>query len=122
APSSPPRPSQSSGKRGRAARIAALALDDGGVPPYPGRASFTRRSAPMRQPEPEKTVGRRRFLKTAAGTTAGAALTAWSLRHPSRARAAAPTGTARAAEASPKRGGVLRWAGPAEVAHFDVHQ
>ena len=29
---------------------------------------------------------------------------------------------ARAAEPNPKRGGVLKWAGPAEVAHFDVHQ
>src|SRR5207244_10757094 len=32
------------------------------------------------------------------------------------------TDRARAAEPNPKRGGVLKWAGPAEVAHFDVHQ
>ena len=74
----------------------------------------------MDQPRPGGKMNRRRFLKTAAGTTAGAALTAWSLEHPAPARAAADR--ARAAEPNPKRGGVLKWAGPAEVAHFDVHQ
>jgi peptide/nickel transport system substrate-binding protein len=68
------------------------------------------------------SVDRRRFLKTAAGTTAGAALSSWSLGRPARARAAAPSNVARAAEPNPKRGGVLKWAGPAEVQHFDVHQ
>jgi len=67
-------------------------------------------------------VNRRRFLKTAAGTTAGAALTAWSLKRPAPATAAVRSDRARAAEPNPKRGGVLKWAGPAEVAHFDVHQ
>src|SRR6267378_6923945 len=67
-------------------------------------------------------VNRRRFLKTAAGTTAGAALAAWSLKHPAPAGAAVRSDRARAAEPNPKRGGVLKWAGPAEVAHFDVHQ
>ena len=68
------------------------------------------------------SVERRRFLKTAAGTTAGAAVATWSLGRPPRARAAAPANVARSAEPNPKRGGVLRWAGPAEVQHFDVHQ
>src|SRR5258705_13593020 len=63
-------------------------------------------------------VTRRRFLKTAAATTA---LTAWSLKRPAPTKAAAAD-RARAAEPNPKRGGVLKWAGPAEVAHFDVHQ
>ena len=76
----------------------------------------------MKQIRPGDKVDRRRFLKTAAGTTAGAALTAWSLRHPAPGGAAVRSDRARAAEASPKRGGVLKWAGPAEVAHFDVHQ
>ena len=67
-------------------------------------------------------VNRRRFLTTAAGTTAGAALTAWSLKHAKPAKAAVRSDRARAAEPNPKRGGVLKWAGPAEVAHFDVHQ
>src|SRR5262250_2766182 len=67
-------------------------------------------------------VNRRRFLKTAAGTTAGVALTGWSLKHPAPVGAAVRSDRARAAEANPKRGGVLKWAGPAEVAHFDVHQ
>ena len=62
------------------------------------------------------------LLKTAAGTTAGAVLTAWSPKHPAPARAAVRADRARAAEPNPKRGGVLRWAGPSEVAHFDVHQ
>ena len=75
----------------------------------------------MDQPRLGGKVNRRRFLKTAAGTTAGAALTAWSLKHPAPARAAVAD-RARAAEPNPKRGGVLKWAGPAEVAHFDVHQ
>ena len=65
---------------------------------------------------------RRRFLKTAAGTTAGAVLASWSLKHPTPAGAAVRSDRARAAEANPKRGGVLRWAGPAGVPHFDVHQ
>ena len=68
------------------------------------------------------SVDRRRFLKTVAGTTAGAALATWSLGRARRARAAAPSNVARAAEPNPKRGGVLKWAGPAEVQHFDVHQ
>jgi len=76
----------------------------------------------MEQPRPGGKVNRRRFLKTAAGTTAGAALAAWSLKHPAPARAAVRSDRARAAEPNPKRGGVLKWAGPAEVAHFDVHQ
>src|SRR5262245_55186199 len=67
-------------------------------------------------------LNRRRFLKAAAGTTAGAALTAWSLKDARPAKAAVRSDRARAAEANPKRGGVLKWAGPAEVAHFDVHQ
>src|SRR5437660_151204 len=73
----------------------------------------------MDQPRLGGRVNRRRFLKTAA---AGAAVTAWSLKHPARASAAVRSDRARAAEANPKRGGVLKWAGPAEVAHFDVHQ
>src|SRR5437879_2549840 len=76
----------------------------------------------MDQPRLGGEVNRRRFLKTAAGTTAGAALTAWSLKRPAPARAAVRSDRARAAEPNPKRGGVLKWAGPAEVAHFDVHQ
>src|SRR5881628_1143674 len=76
----------------------------------------------MDQPRLGGEVNRRRFLKTAAGTTAGAALTAWSLKRPATARAAVRSDRARAAEPNPKRGGVLKWAGPAEVAHFDVHQ
>jgi hypothetical protein len=76
----------------------------------------------MDQRRLDRTVNRRRFLKTAAGTTAGAALTAWSLKHAKPAKAAVSSDRARAAEANPKRGGVLKWAGPAEVAHFDVHQ
>ena len=68
------------------------------------------------------TVDRRRFLKAAAGTTAGAALCAWSLRQPAPGQAAVRSDLARAPEPNPKRGGVLRWAGPSEVAHFDVHQ
>ncbi|HEY3120131.1 MAG TPA: ABC transporter substrate-binding protein, partial [Vicinamibacteria bacterium] len=76
----------------------------------------------MEQARPGGKVNRRRFLKTAAGTTAGAALAAWSLKHPAPARAAVRSDRARAAEPNPKRGGVLKWAGPAEVAHFDVHQ
>src|SRR5689334_24680686 len=71
----------------------------------------------MDQPRTGAKVNRRRFLQT---TAAGAALTAWSLKHPAPARAAVTK--ARAAEANPKKGGVLKWAGPAEVAHFDVHQ
>src|SRR5437867_4631339 len=67
-------------------------------------------------------VNRRRFLKTAAGSTAGVALTAWSLKRARPAPAAVRSDRARAAESNPKRGGVLKWAGPAEVAHFDVHQ
>jgi ABC-type transport system substrate-binding protein len=63
-------------------------------------------------------VNRRRFLKTSGA----AALAAWSLHDTRPGRAAPPAGRARAAEANPKRGGVLKWAGPAEVAHFDVHQ
>src|SRR5438477_12785789 len=73
----------------------------------------------MDQPRLGGRVNRRRFLKTAA---AGAALTAWSLKRPSSAKAAVRSDRARAAEPNPKRGGVLKWAGPAEVAHFDVHQ
>src|SRR5438445_11326187 len=76
----------------------------------------------MDQPRLGGEVNRRRFLKTAAGTTGGAALTAWSLKRPAPARAAARSDRARAAEPNPKRGGVLKWAGPAEAAHFDVHQ
>src|SRR2546426_9141382 len=76
----------------------------------------------MDQPRLGGEVNRRRFLKTAAGTTGGAALTAWSLKRPAPARAAVRSDRARAAEPNPKRGGVLKWAGPAEVAHFDVHQ
>src|SRR6266404_1660187 len=76
----------------------------------------------MDQPRFGGTVNRRRFLKTAAGTTAGAALTAWSLKRGAPATAAVRSDRARAAEPNPKRGGVLKWAGPAEVAHFDVHQ
>ena len=76
----------------------------------------------MEQSRSGDNVDRRRFLKTAAGTTAGAALTAWSLRHPAPGGAAVRSDRARAAEPNPKRGGVLKWAGPAEVAHFDVHQ
>src|SRR5437899_577564 len=76
----------------------------------------------MDQPRLGRRVNRRRFLKTAAGTTAGAALTAWSLKRPAPAKAAVRSDRARAAEPNPKRGGVLKWAGPAEVAHFDVHQ
>ena len=75
----------------------------------------------MDQPRLGGKMNRRRFLKTAAGTTAGAALTGWSLKHPTPVKAAA-TDKARAAEANPKRGGALKWAGPAEVPHFDVHQ
>ena len=37
----------------------------------------------MDQPRLGGKMNRRRFLKTAAGTTAGAALTAWSLKHAS---------------------------------------
>ena len=66
-------------------------------------------------------VNRRRFLRTAAGTSAGIALGAWSLEH-AKPAGAARSDRARAAEPNPKRGGVLKWAGPAEVAHFDVHQ
>src|SRR2546430_1376311 len=73
----------------------------------------------MDQPRLGGTVNRRRFLKTAA---AGAAVTAWSLKGAVPATAAVRSDRARAAEANPKRGGVLKWAGPAEVAHFDVHQ
>src|SRR5688572_32070895 len=76
----------------------------------------------MDQPRRNRTVTRRRFLETAAGTAAGAALTTWSLTHPAPARAQVRTDRARAAEPNPKRGGVLRWAGPAGVPHFDVHQ
>jgi peptide/nickel transport system substrate-binding protein len=85
-------------------------------PAQPGRTQA------MAQRSLNRAVDRRRFLKTAAGTTAGAALATWSLGRPPRARAAAPSSLARAAEPNPKRGGVLKWAGPAEVAHFDVHQ
>ena len=74
----------------------------------------------MDQPGLGGKVNRRRFLKTAAATTAGAALTAGWLKRP--ATAAARSDRAHAAEPNPKRGGVLKWAGPAEVAHFDVHQ
>ena len=63
-------------------------------------------------------VNRRRFLTT----TGGAALAAWTLKDAPPGRAAARSDRARAPEANPKRGGVLKWAGPAEVAHFDVHQ
>src|SRR5262245_59724100 len=76
----------------------------------------------MDQARPGGKVNRRSFLETAAGATAGAALAAWSLEHPARAGAAVRSDRARAAEANPKREGVLKWAGPAEVAHFDVHQ
>src|SRR5258705_6936453 len=76
----------------------------------------------MEQSRSGDKVNRRRFLKPAGGTAAGAALTAWSLKHAKPANAAVRSDRARAAEASPKRGGVLKWAGPAEVAHFDVHQ
>src|SRR5438876_10712059 len=76
----------------------------------------------MEQPRLGGKVNRRRFLKTAAGTTAGAALAAWSLKHPAPARAAVRSDRARAAEPNPKRGGVLKWAGPAGVVPFDVHQ
>src|SRR5438067_10106692 len=76
----------------------------------------------MDQPRLGGKVNRRRFLKTAAGTTAGAALTAWSLKRPAPATAAVRSERARAAGPNRKRGGVLKWAGPAEVAHFDVHQ
>ena len=69
----------------------------------------------MDQPRHGAKVNRRRFLETAAGTAAGAALTAWSLKHPAPARAAVRSDRARAAEPNPKRGGVLKWAGPAEV-------
>jgi hypothetical protein len=74
----------------------------------------------MDQRRSASNVNRRRFLKTAGG--AGAALTAWSLGRPAPARAAIRTDRARAAEPNPKRGGVLKWAGPSEVPHFDVHQ
>ncbi len=60
----------------------------------------------MDQRRLDRTVNRRRFLKTAAGTTAGAALTAWSLKHAKPARAAVRSDRARAAEPNPKRGGV----------------
>ena len=76
----------------------------------------------MDQPRLDGKVNRRRFLKTAAGTTAGAALAAWSLKRPAPAGAAVRSDRARAVEPNPKRGGVLKWAGPAEVPHFDVHQ
>src|SRR5258705_4283080 len=76
----------------------------------------------MERPRLGQRVDRRRFPKPAAATTAGAALTAWSLRHPVSGVAAVRSDRARAAESNPKRGGVLKWAGPAEVAHFDVHQ
>jgi len=76
----------------------------------------------MNQPRLGGEVNRRRFLKTAAGTAAGAALTAWSLKRPAPITAAVRSDRARAADPNPKRGGVLKWAGPAEVAHFDVHQ
>src|SRR5437773_8945332 len=76
----------------------------------------------MEQPRLGGKVNRRRFLKAAAGTTAGAALAAWSLKHPAPARAAVRSDRARAAEPNPKRGGVLKWAGPAAVAPFDVPQ
>ena len=65
---------------------------------------------------------RRRFLKTAAGTTAGVVLTGWSMKRAAPAQAAVRSDRARAAEPNPKRGGVLRWAGPAGVPHFDMHQ
>src|SRR5215472_8234697 len=76
----------------------------------------------MDQPRLDGKVNRRRFLKTAAGTTAGAALAAWSVKRPAPAGAAVRSDRARAVEPNPKRGGVLKWAGPAEVPHFDVHQ
>src|SRR5688500_17852665 len=76
----------------------------------------------MDQPRSAGKVNRRRFLKTTVGASAGAALAAWAIDHPAPARAAIRTDRARAAESNPKRGGVLKWAGPAAVAHFDVHQ
>src|SRR5262249_40013955 len=76
----------------------------------------------MAQRDSGVSVDRRRFLKRAAGRPGGAARATWSLGRPARARAAAPSNLARAAEPNPKRGGVLKWAGPAEVPHFDVHQ
>src|SRR4029077_1675080 len=74
----------------------------------------------MDQPRLGRKVNRRRFLETAAGTTAGAALTAWSLKRPAPARAAVRSDRARAAEPNPKRGGVLKWAAPGGVARVDV--
>src|SRR5262245_27915723 len=76
----------------------------------------------MDQPRSVGKVNRRRFLQTAAGATAGAALATRSLGRPRPASAAVRSDRARAGEPNPKRGGVLKWAGPAEVAHFDVHQ
>src|SRR5678815_5763356 len=73
----------------------------------------------MDRPRLGGKMNRRRVLKTAAATTA---LTAWPLKLPAPARAQGRADRARAAESNPKRGGVLKWAGPAEVAHFDVHQ
>ena len=76
----------------------------------------------MDQPRSASKVNRRRFLKTTAG--------AWpaprSPRGPSIARRrlgppSAPTALARPSP-TPSAAVCLKWAGPAEVAHFDVHQ
>ena len=76
----------------------------------------------MTQPRPDGMVNRRRFLKTAAGTTAGAALGAWSLTRPGRlARRFAPTGPVPPSRTR-RRVGCSSGRVPAEVAHFDVHQ
>src|SRR5215470_12796221 len=99
-------------------------VDDHRHPRVRSRRATQRRACDMsqRRLDGSDKVNRRRFLKTAAGTTAGAALTAWSLKHAKPAKAAVRSDRARAAEPNPKRGGVLKWAGPAEVPHFDVHQ
>jgi hypothetical protein len=66
----------------------------------------------MDQPRLGRKVNRRRFLKTAAGTTAGAALTAWSLKHPAPARAAVRSDRARAAEPTPSAAACSSGRGP----------
>jgi len=76
----------------------------------------------MTPTDPGERVDRRRFLKTTAGATAGVAVVTLSRRRPEWAGAAVRNDLARAPEPNPKRGGVLRWAGPVEVPHFDVHQ
>jgi len=63
----------------------------------------------MDQPRLDGSVNRRRFLKTAAATTA---LTAWSLKRPAPARAAVQGRPGSRRRAEPKRGACSSGRGP----------